>query len=61
MVLTKEGKILALDAKMSFDDNALYRHPELEALRDAMRRSHGAEAAQNELSTLSWKGILDAW
>jgi succinyl-CoA synthetase beta subunit len=34
LVLTKEGRILALDAKMSFDDNALYRHPELEALRD---------------------------
>ena len=34
MVLTSENRLLALDAKMSFDDNALYRHPELAALRD---------------------------
>ncbi len=32
--LTKDGRLLALDVKMSFDDNALFRHPELEALRD---------------------------
>ncbi len=34
LVLTGSGEWLALDAKMSFDDNALFRHPELEALRD---------------------------
>ena len=34
LVVTKDGKIFALDAKMSFDDNALYRHPEVVALRD---------------------------
>src|SRR5437763_5886512 len=34
LVLTPAGEVLALDAKMSFDDNALYRHPELEAMRD---------------------------
>lgn len=34
LILTKDGKILALDAKVSFDDNALFRHPEIEALRD---------------------------
>ncbi len=34
LVTTKEGEILALDAKILVDDNALYRHPELEALRD---------------------------
>ncbi len=32
--VTKRGKILALDAKMSFDDNALYRHPEIRVLQD---------------------------
>ena len=31
---TKDGSLLALDAKINFDDNALFRHPELEALRD---------------------------
>jgi succinyl-CoA synthetase beta subunit len=34
LVLTKAGELLALDAKMSFDDNALFRHPDIEALRD---------------------------
>ncbi|MCU0453101.1 MAG: ADP-forming succinate--CoA ligase subunit beta [Bacteroidetes bacterium] len=34
LVVTKEGDVLALDAKMNFDDNALYRHPELAELRD---------------------------
>ena len=34
LILTEEGNIVALDAKVSFDDNALFRHPELEALRD---------------------------
>jgi len=33
-ILTSDGKICALDAKMNFDDNALYRHPELVELRD---------------------------
>jgi succinyl-CoA synthetase beta subunit len=34
LVVTKAGDLLALDAKMSFDDNALFRHPELNELRD---------------------------
>jgi len=34
LVLTKEGEVLALDAKMNFDDNALFRHPEIVELRD---------------------------
>ena len=34
LVLTKEGNVLALDAKINFDDNALYRHPEFAQLRD---------------------------
>jgi len=34
MVLTAGGEVIALDAKMSFDDNALYRHKDIEALRD---------------------------
>lgn len=34
LITTKEGKLMALDAKVSFDDNALYRHPEITALRD---------------------------
>ncbi|MFA5470402.1 MAG: ADP-forming succinate--CoA ligase subunit beta [Bacteroidales bacterium] len=35
LVLTAEGQLLALDAKMNFDDNALYRRPQIAALREA--------------------------
>ena len=34
LVITADGKVLALDAKINFDDNALFRHPELAELRD---------------------------
>ena len=34
LVVTAAGEVLALDAKMNFDDNALYRHPEIAAMRD---------------------------
>jgi len=34
LVVTTEGRVLALDAKLDFDDNALYRHPDVTALRD---------------------------
>jgi succinyl-CoA synthetase beta subunit len=34
LILTKGGDLLALDAKVTFDDNALYRHPDLKELRD---------------------------
>ena len=34
LVVTKDGRVLALDAKLNFDDNALMRHPEIAALRD---------------------------
>ncbi len=34
LVLTTSGEVLALDAKMNFDDNALYRHPHITAMRD---------------------------
>ncbi len=34
LVLTKQGDLIALDAKFNFDENALFRHPEIEAMRD---------------------------
>jgi len=34
LVVTRDGRVLALDAKLNFDDNALYRHPAVVALRD---------------------------
>ncbi len=42
LVLTKADEFIALDAKISFDDNALYRHPEIEALRD-LKQEDAAE------------------
>jgi len=34
LVVTKQGEVLALDAKLNFDDNALYRHPDIVEMRD---------------------------
>ncbi len=34
LVVDKDGNLIALDAKINFDDNGLYRHPEIEAIRD---------------------------
>jgi succinyl-CoA synthetase beta subunit len=34
LIVTKDNKMMALDAKLNFDDNSLYRHPKIEALRD---------------------------
>src|SRR5205814_4609465 len=34
LVVTRDGRVLALDAKLNFDDNALYRHVDIAALRD---------------------------
>ena len=45
LVRLKDGRILALDAKINFDDNALYRHPELQELRDPMSEEDPAEVA----------------
>lgn len=59
LVLTTEGKILALDAKMSFDDNALYRHPTLENLRDTDEEDPiERRAALNELSYIKLDGNI---
>lgn len=59
LVLTKEGKILALDAKMSFDDNALYRHQNIEDLRDLDEEdSVEREAALHEISYIKLEGNI---
>ena len=34
LAITKKGDVVVLDAKFDFDDNALFRHKEIEALRD---------------------------
>jgi len=46
LVVTKDGQALALDAKVSIDDNALYRHPDLEAMRDSADETAGSILAR---------------
>ena len=51
LVVTKDGRVLALDAKMNVDDNALFRHPEIEALRDKDEEDPSeVEAAEKGIS-----------
>ncbi|MEO0069822.1 MAG: ADP-forming succinate--CoA ligase subunit beta [candidate division WOR-3 bacterium] len=57
LVLTGSGSLLALDAKINFDDNALFRHPEQEALRDlAGEEPIEIEAKKSGLSYIKLSG-----
>jgi len=57
--LTPDGKMLALDAKINFDDNALYKHPEIEALRNPEESSvDEMEAKTKGLSFVSLDGDI---
>lgn len=57
LVMTKEGKLLALDAKMDFDDNALYRHPEIEKMRDLSEEEPlEIEASRHNLNYIKLDG-----
>ena len=59
LVVTKAGEVVALDAKVSFDDNALFRHPELEKLRDeAEEDPKELEAAKFELNYVALDGNI---
>ena len=59
LILTRSGKILCLDAKMSFDDNALYRHPEIENLRDLFEENDSEiEANKSNLSYIKLNGNI---
>ncbi len=59
LVVTGAGDVVALDAKVSFDDNALYRHPELEKLRDeAEEDPKELEAAKYSLNYIALDGAI---
>lgn len=59
LVTTKDGKVLALDAKLNFDDNALFRHPEIAAYRDLSEESEKEiEASKYGLSYISLDGNI---
>lgn len=56
---TKSGDLVALDAKMTFDDNALYRQPEVQSFRDLDEEDPmEIEAAKNELSYIKLDGSI---
>jgi succinyl-CoA synthetase beta subunit len=57
LVVTGDGRVLALDAKLSFDDNALFRHPEVTALRDVNEEDPlDVEASKHGLNYIKLDG-----
>ena len=59
LTLTAEKQVIALDAKMNFDDNALFRHPEIVALRDLDEEDPvEIEASKHELSYIPLDGNI---
>ncbi len=59
LVLTTDGRVFALDVKMSFDDNALFRRPNVAELRDyAQEDPRDAEAAEHGLNYVALEGDI---
>jgi succinyl-CoA synthetase beta subunit len=59
LILTGDGKVVALDAKINFDDNALFRHPELQALRDLDEEDPAeVEASKYDLNYIQLDGDI---
>ncbi|HEU0229443.1 MAG TPA: ADP-forming succinate--CoA ligase subunit beta [Burkholderiaceae bacterium] len=59
LVVTADGDVIALDAKMTFDDNALFRHPDVEALRDEAEEDPAErKAAEHSLNYVKLDGNI---
>src|SRR6202011_953471 len=59
LVVTDKGEVVALDAKFNFDDNALYRHPEVAALRDISEEDpREVEASKHDLNYIGLDGNI---
>jgi succinyl-CoA synthetase beta subunit len=59
LVVTKDGNVICLDAKMSFDDNGLFRHPDIRELRDSNEEDPAeTEAAKFDLSYVHLDGTI---
>ncbi len=59
LIVTKQGELKCLDAKMSFDSNALYRHPDVAALRDETEEdAKEIEASKFDLSYIALDGTI---
>ena len=59
LIITKQGQLKCLDAKVSFDSNALYRHPDIFALRDETEEdAKEIEASKHDLSYITLDGAI---
>src|SRR5246127_1357473 len=59
LVVTKQGQLRVLDAKVSFDDNALFRHPEIAVLRDETEEdAKEIEASKYDLNYVALEGTI---
>ena len=59
LILTKKNKLICLDAKMNFDDNALFRHPEILKLRDLNEEEKTEiEASKHDLAYIKLDGSI---
>ena len=59
MILTGDGKVIALDAKIDFDNNALFRHPDIVALRDLDEEDPAeVEASKHDLNYIQLDGNI---
>ena len=59
LVLTKTNELICLDAKINFDDNALYRHPDIASLKDLNEEDPiETKASQNDLSYIKLGGKI---
>ena len=59
LILTGDGRVIALDAKMNFDDNALFRHPEMVAMRDLDEEDPAeVEASKFDLNYIQLDGNI---
>ena len=59
LIVTKQGQIKCLDAKVSFDSNALYRHPEIMTLRDETEEdAKEIEASKHDLAYIALDGTI---
>src|SRR5207237_6271452 len=59
LILTGDGRVLALDAKLNFDDNALFRHPDIVAMRDLDEEDPAeVEASKSDLNYIQLEGNI---
>ena len=59
LIVTEEGNLIALDAKMTFDDNALFRHPEIKEMRDISEEDPlEIEASKHSLNYIKLDGTI---